>query len=131
VTSRIRKHVRIEPEVLAELEVLVAKKTETSLSNEVNTALKEHIRRHKAGQEDIILAPILDRLLQESVNQTEGWLRPGVWAGATYSATASLLLLELLCGQTVDPSEAKTHLELIRGRAWKMVRRSADQEGGV
>lgn len=74
-------------------------------------------------EDDSILAPVISQLIDEKFAQLEAWLRPGVWGGATYSATASLLLLELLCGQTVEPSEAKKHLDLIRGRAWKMVRK--------
>lgn len=77
-----------------------------------------------------MLAPVIERLLNEKVNQMESWLRSGVWAGATYSATATLLLLEMLCGQKVDPQEAREHLELIRGRAWKMVRKSSDERPG-
>lgn len=127
MTVRVRKHVRLEPELAAELAQLLAERPESSFSNEVNTAIKEHLRRHKAGREDLVLAPILDRLLKEKMDQMEHWLRSGVWAGATYSATATLLLLELLCGQTVDPKDAKNHLELIRGRAWKMVRTTGEQ----
>jgi len=131
VTRRIRKHIRIEPGVVADLEALLTQKPDSSLSNEVNVALKEYLRRQMAGHEDIVLAPVLERLLNEKLDQVETWLRAGVWAGATYSATATLLLLELLCGQTVDPKEAKAHLDLIRGRAWKMVRRTQDPEGTV
>lgn len=127
MTGRIRKHVRIEPELVAELQSLIEQNPETSLSNEVNTAVREHLRRHKAGREDLVLAPILDRLLENKLDQMEAWLRSGVWAGATYSATATLLLLELLCGQTVDPKDARNHLELIRGRAWKMVRSTQER----
>jgi hypothetical protein len=122
--------VLVDPEVMAELEALLAHNPESSLSNEVNAALREHLRRQRAGQEDILLAPVIERLLKERVDQMESWLRSGVWAGATYSATATLLLLEILCGQTVDPQEARDHLELIRGRAWKMVRKTADTVGG-
>jgi len=127
VTSRIRKHVRIEPALIAELDAILTERPDSSLSNEVNTAIQEHVRRHKAGREDLVLAPIMDRLLEEKLNQMESWLRSGVWAGATYSATATLLLLELLCGQAVDPKDARNHLELIRGRAWKMVRSTQEQ----
>lgn len=127
MTSRIRKHVRIEPALIAELEAILSERPDSSLSNEVNAAIQEHVRRHKAGREDLVLAPIMDRLMEEKLNQMEGWLRSGVWAGATYSATATLLLLELLCGQTVDPKDARNHLELIRGRAWKMVRSTQEQ----
>lgn len=130
MTARIRKHVLIEAGLLAELDRLLTQKPESSLSSEINSALKEHLRRHKAGQEELLLAPVLERLLNEKMDQMETWLRSGVWAGATYSATATLLLLELLCGQQVDPKDARDHLELIRGRAWKMVRRAPEAEGG-
>lgn len=130
MTRRIRKHVLIDPEVVAELDALLNHNPESSLSNEVNSALKEYLRRRKAGQEDMLVAPVFEQLLKERVDQMESWLRSGVWAGATYSATATLLLLELLCGQTVDPKDARDHLELIRGRAWKMVRKTADTAGG-
>lgn len=129
MSSRIRKHVLIEPGVLKDLGELLTARPHTTLSTEVNTALKEYLRRYKAGQEDIILAPAVERLLNEKMDQMETWLRSGVWAGATYSATATLLLLELVCGQTIDPKEAKDHFELIRGRAWKMVRKSREPEG--
>jgi hypothetical protein len=131
VTRRIRKHVLIDPELLAELESHLTNNPESSLSNQVNAALREYLSRRKAGQEDLLLAPVFERLLKERVEQMENWLRSGVWAGATYSATATLLLLEILCGQTVDPKDAREHLNLIRGRAWKMVRKTSDAEGGV
>lgn len=130
VQSRIRRHVMIEAGLLAEVKQMLAARPDSNLSEEVNTALREHVRRNKAQQEEILLAPVIERLLKERVDQMESWLRSGVWAGATYSATASLLLLEILCGQKVDPREAKAHLELIRGRAWKMVRKGADERLG-
>ena len=129
MTNRIRKHVLIEPDVLADLEELLTRKTESTFSNEVNAAVKEHVKRHKAGQDDSVLAPVLERLLDQKLDQMETWLRSGVWAGATYSATATLLLLELLCGQKVAPEDARAHFELIRGRAWKMVRKTLEPEG--
>lgn len=120
---RIRKHVMIETGLLSELNRLLATKPDSNLSGEINIALQEYLQRRKARQEEILLAPVLERLLNEKIDQVETWLRSGVWAGATYSATATLLLLEMLCGQKVEPSEAREHLELIRGRAWKMVRK--------
>lgn len=94
-----------------------------SFSREVTTALKEYIQRQKAQQEEAIMTPVWQRLLDEKFEQLEAWLRPGVWGGATYSTTASLLLLELMCGKTIDPRQARDHFELIRGRAWKIVRK--------
>lgn len=125
--GRIRKHVMIEAGLLQEMKDLLASKPDSNLSIEINVAIREHLRRSKARQEEILLSPVIERLLQEKVDQMESWLRSGVWAGATYSATATLLLLELLCGQTVEPAKAREHLELIRGRAWKMVRKSAEE----
>jgi len=127
VPGRIRKHVMIEAGLLQEMKDLLASKPDSNLSIEINVAIREHLRRSKARQEEILLSPVIERLLQEKVDQMESWLRSGVWAGATYSATATLLLLELLCGQTVEPAKAREHLELIRGRAWKMVRKSAEE----
>jgi hypothetical protein len=80
------------------------------------------------------MTPVWQRLLDEKFEHLETWLRPGVWGGATYSTTAALLLLEVMCGKTLDPRDAKTHFELIRGRAWKIVRRdpaSPLQAGGA
>lgn len=128
--DRIRKHVKIDAVLFAELKQMLASRPDSNLSEEINLALREHVRRSKAQKEELLLAPVIERLLKEKVDQMESWLRSGVWAGATYSATASLLLLELLCGQRVDPREAKEHMELIRGRAWKMVRKGADERLG-
>jgi hypothetical protein len=130
VHRRIRKHVMIEAGILAEMKSLLASRPDSNLSEEINIALREYVRRSKAQQEEILMAPVIERLLNEKVDQMESWLRSGVWAGATYSATATLLLLEMLCGQKVDPKEAREHLELIRGRAWKMVRKGADERPG-
>lgn len=58
-------------------------------------------------------------------------MRPGVWGAATYSATAALLLLELMCGKTLDPKEARDHFELIRGCAWKLVRHEPGGKDGT
>ncbi|HWI51283.1 MAG TPA: hypothetical protein VNT01_04000 [Symbiobacteriaceae bacterium] len=99
-----------------------------TLSRELNAALREYINRHKAQQEEASMTPVWEELLGEKFAQQEAWLRPGVWGGATYSATAALLLLEIMCGKTLDPSQAKDHFELIRGRAWKIIRR--DELGG-
>jgi hypothetical protein len=127
VHGRIRKHVMIEAGLFEEMKSLLASKPDSNLSHEINIALREYLRRAKARQEETLLAPVMERLLNEKVDQMESWLRSGVWAGATYSATATLLLLEMLCGQKVDPKEAREHLDLIRGRAWKMVRKSAEE----
>ena len=75
------------------------------------------------AKEEVITAPIWQRMLDEKFEQMEVWLRPGVWGGATYSTTAALLLLEMMCGKNLDPRQAKDHFGLIRGRAWKIVRR--------
>ena len=131
MSGRIRKHLLLEPGVLADLTDLLSRRRDSNLSNEVNAALKEYLQRQKAGEEALVFAPVLERLLNMKMDQQELWLRSGVWAGATYSATATLLLLELLCGQRVDPQEAKAHLDLIRGRAWKMVRKGPDWDKGT
>jgi len=99
-----------------------------TLSRELNAALREYIKRHKAQQEEATMTPVWEQLIHEKFDQQEAWLRSGVWGGATYSATAALLLLELMCGKTLEPNQAKDHFELIRGRAWKIIRR--DDPGG-
>ncbi|MDF2630433.1 MAG: hypothetical protein K0R39_4264, partial [Symbiobacteriaceae bacterium] len=86
-------------------------------------AIREYIKRNKALHEEASMTPVWQHLLDEKFAQLEVWLRPGVWGGGTYSATAALLLLELMCGKTLDPAQAKDHFELIRGQAWKILRR--------
>ena len=128
LAQRVKKHVTLDPAIVSDLEELAARKGgESSLSRELNRAAREYIKRQKSQQDDSILAPVLEQLLEEKFAQLEAWLRPGVWGGATYSTTASLLLLELLMGQTVEPEKAKEHLDLIRGRAWKMVRKGPQE----
>lgn len=100
-----------------------------SFSNEVTAAIREYINRQKAQHEENTMTPIWEQLLNDKFAQLEAWLRPGVWGGGTYSATAALLLLELMCGKTLEPSQAKDHFELIRGRAWKILRRAELGEG--
>lgn len=127
---RVNKHLYLDQDLLSELEDLVRQHGDTSLSNEANKALRLYVRQAKGDQDDNIMAPVFQRLLEEKFAQQESWLRPGVWGGATYAATATLALLEILCGVTVTPAEAQAHLELIRGRAWKMVRRSPELDEG-
>lgn len=125
---RVKKHVTLDPQIVADLEEIAAKKGgESSLSQELNRAGREYVQKVKGQNDDSLLAPVIDRLLTEKFDQLEAWLRSGVWGGATYSATATLLLLEILCGQTVDPVDAKNHLDLIRGRAWKMIRKGPQE----
>lgn len=127
----ISKHVTLDASVVADMEELVKRKgRESSLSKELNRAAREHVKRAKSENDDSLLAPVIERLLAEKFDQLEAWLRPGVWGGATYATTAALMLLELLMGQTVEPEKAKDHLELIRGRAWKMVRKGPQEEAG-
>lgn len=126
---KVKRHVTLDPGVVQDLEEIVQRRGgESSLSMELNRAAREYVRRQKGQNDDVLLAPVIDRLLTEKFEQLEAWLRSGVWGGATYSATASLLLLELLCGQKVDPTEARAHLDLVRGRAWKMVRKDGKEE---
>lgn len=123
----VRKQLHIDASVWADMERLVRAKggprKGTSLSNEVTLALRQYIQRQMTTREEAVLSPIFQRLLDDRFAQLEAWLRPGVWGGATYGTTAALLLLELMCGKTLDPRDAKDHFELIRGRAWKIVRR--------
>jgi hypothetical protein len=127
VSHLVRKQFHLDPTDVRELEAMVkakgGRRRGNSLSHEVNMALREHIKRNKAQQEEAVMTPVWQQLLEEKFAQLEAWLRPGVWGGGTYSATAALLLLELLCGKTLDPTQAKDHFELIRGRAWKILRR--------
>lgn len=128
----VRKQFHLDPADVEELERIVkskgGKRKGYSLSRELNAALRDYIKRHKAVHEEATMTPVWERLINEKFEQQEAWLRPGVWGGGTYSATAALLLLELLCGKSIDPSQAKDHFELIRGRAWKIIRR--DELGG-
>ena len=100
-----------------------------TISSVVAAAVRDYIKRHDSQQEEASMTPVLERLLDERFAQLEAWLRPGVWGGGTYSATAALLLLELMCGKTLEPSQARDHFELIRGRAWKIIRRDAPMDG--
>jgi hypothetical protein len=131
VSRLVRKQFHLDPAVVQELERIVdakgGQRKGYSLSREVTAALREHIRRQTAQREEATMTPVWQQLLDQKFAELEGWLRPGVWGGGTYSATSALLLLELMCGKTLDPAQAKDHFELIRGRAWKLVRR--DPEG--
>jgi hypothetical protein len=128
----VRKCVYLDEADLQELKRLAAarggRRRGHTLSSEVAGAIREYIKRNAAQHEEATMTPVWQQLLDEKFAQSEAWLRPGVWGGATYSATAALLLLELMCGKTLDPAQAKNHFELIRGRAWKIVRR--DELGG-
>lgn len=127
VSGLVRKQFHLDPADVQELERIAqskgGRKRGYSVSREVNAAIREYIQRQKAQQEEASMTPVWQRLLDEKFEQLEAWLRPGVWGGATYSTTASLLLLELMCGKTIDPKQARDHFELIRSRAWKIVRR--------
>lgn len=123
----VRRQFHLDPVILADFERLVkskgGRKQGYSLSREVNKALQAYVRQATVEREEVITAPVWRQMLDEKFEQLETWLRPGVWGGATYSTTAALLLLELMCGKTLDPRQAKDHFALIRGRAWKIVRR--------
>jgi hypothetical protein len=131
----VRKNVCLDSELIEQVNQIVKAKggarMGASFSSELTIALKEHVQRRAMKQEEVTLAPVLERLFEEKFEQLEQWLRPGTWGGATYSATAALLLLEVLCGKQLDPSQAKEHFELIRGRAWKIIRRSPEDLEGM
>jgi hypothetical protein len=138
VASLVRKQVCLDQADIQELDRIVLAKGGRpkgySFSSELTRALRDYLQRHRAQQEETTMTPVWQRLLDEKFEHLETWLRPGVWGGATYSTTAALLLLEVMCGKTLDPRDAKTHFELIRGRAWKIVRRdptSPLQAGGA
>lgn len=99
-----------------------------TFTDELAAAVRDYIKKQTAQHEESTMTPVWEQLLNEKFAQLEAWLRPGVWGGGTYSTTAALLLLELMCGKTLDPAQAKDHFELIRGRAWKIIRR--DDLGG-
>jgi hypothetical protein len=131
MSTLVRKCVCLDSADIKELQRLAdarggARKGYT-FSREVATAVKEYIKRQHAQKEEATMTPVWQQLLDQKFAELESWLRPGVWGGGTYSATSALLLLELMCGKTLDPAQAKDHFELIRGRAWKLVRR--DPEG--
>lgn len=130
----VRKNVCLDSDLIEQVERIAKAKggarMGASFSAELTIALKEYVQRRTMQQEEVVLAPVLERLFNEKFAQLEQWLRPGTWGGATYSATSALLLLELMCGKTLEPSQAKEHFELIRGRAWKIVRRDPETEIG-
>lgn len=127
VSRPVRKNVMLDSALIEAVNGIVKSKGGRnkgySFSGELTAALKEYVQRHTAQKEEAVSAPVWERLLNEKFDQQEQWLRPGAWGAATYSATSALLLLELMCGKTLDPKDAKEHFELIRGRAWKIVRR--------
>lgn len=129
MSGLVRKQFHLDPADVQELKRIAdakgGRRRGYTVSREVTTALREYIQRQKAQLEEATMTPVWQRLLEEKFEQLETWLRPGVWGGATYSTTASLLLLELMCGKSIDPKEAREHFELIRGRAWKIVRKEA------
>ncbi|MFZ5823881.1 MAG: hypothetical protein ACOY94_06075 [Bacillota bacterium] len=131
MSGLVRKQLHLDPADVQELERIVktkgGRRRGYSFSREVTAALREYIRRHKAQEEEATMTPVWQKLLDEKFEQLEAWLRPGVWGGATYSTTSALLLLELMCGKSIDPKQAREHFELIRGRAWKIVRREPGQ----
>lgn len=133
VGTLVRKNVCLDSALIEQVNALAKAKggarMGASFSGELTIALKEYVQRRTMQQEEVTLAPVLERLFNEKFERLEQWLRPGTWSGATYSATAALLLLELLCGQQLDPRHAKEHFELIRGRAWKIVRRGPEEMG--
>jgi hypothetical protein len=132
VSTPVRKHVRLDSADIQELQRLVNSKGGArkgyTFSGEVTAAIRDYIKRQYAQQEEATMTPVWEQLLNDKFAQMESWLRPGVWGGGTYAATSALLLLELMCGKTLEPAQAKDHFELIRGRAWKLVRR--DPDGG-
>jgi hypothetical protein len=123
----VRKCVYLDEADIQELKRLAAAKGGRrqgyTLSRELGEAARAYIKHQMAQHEETVMTPVWQQLLEEKFAQLEAWLRPGVWGGATYSTTAALLLLELMCGKTLDPTKAKDHFELIRGRAWKIIRR--------
>lgn len=129
----VRKNVCLDSELIEQVERIAKAKggarRGASFSGEVTIALKEYVQRTTMKQEEVSLAPVLQQLFDEKFQQLEQWLRPGTWGGAMYSATSALLLLELMCGKQLNPSQAKEHFELIRGRAWKIVRRDPEEAG--
>jgi hypothetical protein len=134
VSTLVRKNVVLDAALVEEVDRIVKSKGGRnkgySFSGELTAALKEYVRRHTTQKEEAVSAPVWARLLQERAEQQDAWLRPGVWGAATYSATTALLLLELMCGKTLDPEDARDHFELIRGRAWKLVRREPAGKDG-
>jgi hypothetical protein len=141
VSMVVRKNVCLDSSLIEEMNRIVKAKGGRgkgySFSSELTTALKEYVQRQAAQKEEVASTPLWQKLLDEKFAQLETWLRPGVWGGATYSTAGALLLLEVMCGKKLDPKEAKDHFDLIRGRAWKVVRRDgvprakgrADEEG--
>jgi hypothetical protein len=134
VGTLVRKNVCLDSYLIDQVERIAkaqgGARMGASFSALVTTALKEYVQRQTMQQEEVVLAPVLERLLDEKFERLEQWLRPGSWGSATYSCTSALLLLELMCGQKLDPKDAKDHFELIRGRAWKLVRRPFQGQAG-
>jgi len=133
ITRLIRQTVCLSAADMHELRRLAAAKGGRArgytISSEVAAAIKDYIKKQDAQHEEANMTPVWEQLLNEKFAQLEAWLRPGVWGGGTYSATAALLLLELMCGKQLDPAQAKDHFELIRGRAWKIIRRELPGDG--
>lgn len=98
------------------------------ITHQAATAIREYLARQVATTQESLATPVLDNLLLERLGQVESWLRPMVAAASIHSATAMLLALEALCGTRVDPSRAKETLDLMRGRAYKMIRRRDEAE---
>lgn len=133
MSALVRKNVCLDSALIDQVERIAkakgGRRRGYSFSGELTEALKQHVRRYNAQQEEAVSTPVWEGLLKEKFGQQEEWLRPGVWGAATYSTTAALLLLELMCGKTLEPSQAKDHFELIRGRAWKIVRMERSNRG--
>lgn len=123
----VRKTLHLDGAVVADLERIIASKGGRrrgySLGQEVTMAIREYVQRQLLHRDEAATAPLLERLLDERFGQLEAWLRPGVWGGATYGTTAALLLLEHMCGKSLDPKDARAYFDLIRGRAWKIIRK--------
>lgn len=127
MSAIIRKNVCLPSDQVESLKRLVRAKggyrKGYTFSSELTTALRQYLQRQAAMEEETEALPLLQRLLDDKFGQLETWLRPGVYGGATYSTTAALILLEMVCGKTVSPEQARDYFELMRGRAWKIVRK--------
>lgn len=106
-----------------------AKAHSRSLSAEIVIAVREHLARNAAQVQDAQAAPLLDALLQERLGHLETWLRPMMAATSINAATAMLLALELLCGTRVEAERARETLDVMRGRAYRMLRKRDGPDG--
>lgn len=127
MTQRVRTHVYLEADDIHQMKRLAVAKGGPrkgySYSGEVGAAVREYLHRQMVSKEEAVTAPVWQRMLDEKFAQLEAWLRPGVYGGSTYSTTAALILLEMICGKTVSPEQAREYFDLMRGRAWKIIRK--------